>query len=129
MKTPKTPQVIVTFSPTGQLQAEVYGPNGSRQVIPMPDDQAAGLLHRLLKGQALDQAAEAWTTIQASRNHRSYDRQLDELYNLRVEQARRRYTLVESQVGLLPQVKTTKAPKQSKPQVINCPNLHLGDDL
>lgn len=120
----RVPQVIVTLSPTGDLQAEVAGHNGSRQVIHIPPSQCESTLHRILKGQALSAAEEAWAILQASRNHKPYETQLEDLATRKY--ARRSYQLIESQVGVLPQVKTTKSGKarvQSKPPSYNNPKL------
>lgn len=115
----KTPQVQVTFSPTGKLQAEVPGPSGSRQVIPLPSDQCHSTLLRLLRGEALNAAQEAWAVMQAHNSHKPYSDQLDALADQKYKAMKRHYALVESQAGLLPQVKTTK----SKAKIINSPSL------
>lgn len=124
----RIPQVIVTLSPTGNLQAEVAGHNGSRQVIHIPPGQCEAVLHRILKGQALSAAQEAWAILQASRNHKPYETQLEDLATRKYQimAAKRQYQLIESQVGVLPQVKTTKSGKahtQPKPPSYNNPAL------
>lgn len=123
---PKTPQIMVTFSPSGKLQAEVPGPNGSRQVIPLPPDQCHSTLLRLLRGEALSAAQEAWAIMQAHRTHKSYEDQLDTLSDRKYQimKAKRQYSLVESQIGLLPQVKTTKSGRASTTKTINSPSLN-----
>lgn len=124
----RIPQVIVALSPTGDLQAEVASHNGSRQVIHIPPNQCEATLHRILKGQALASAQEAWAIMQQSRNGKSYQTQLDDLSDrkYRAIMAKRQYTLIESQIGVLPQVKTTKSGKaaNSKPNPkYNSPTL------
>lgn len=45
------PQVIVTLSPSGDLQAELPGPNGSRRVVPLLPGQQMDTLLRILVAQ------------------------------------------------------------------------------
>lgn len=45
------PQVIVTLSPSGALQAELPGSNGSRRVVPLLPGQEIGTLERILAAQ------------------------------------------------------------------------------
>ena len=45
------PQVIVTLSPQGHLQAELPGANGSRRRVDLRADSAVKTLTRILQGQ------------------------------------------------------------------------------
>jgi len=123
----KTPQILVTFSPTGQLQAETTGSNGARAVIPLPESQAYSTLHRLLRSQAIDAIQEAWIITQAHKNRRSYDDQLDNLMQRRAKMraAKRTARILSDQLGEQPKPK----PKTTK-TIISSPLLAtLGDDL
>lgn len=50
----KTPQLLLTLSPSGTLQAELPGPNGSRQILPFTGEPAdiIAAMRRILVAQA-----------------------------------------------------------------------------
>lgn len=68
-------------------------------------------------------ASEAWAIMQAHKNHKSYEDQLDNLADQKYKAAKERYRLVESQTGVLPQIKTTKSGKPKTVQSFNDPSI------
>ena len=48
-----SPQVILTISPTGQLQLELPGANGARRKVEVNEDNLAPIARRILEAQAL----------------------------------------------------------------------------
>jgi hypothetical protein len=53
----RVPQVLVTLSPSGDLQAELPGANGSRRIVPLRASQIAETLQTILRGQLAERNA------------------------------------------------------------------------
>ena len=49
----RTPQLLLTLSPSGDLQAELPGPNGARRVLPLrgTPESTISAIHRILHAQ------------------------------------------------------------------------------
>lgn len=88
------PQLLVTLSPSGTLQCEIPGHNGSRQVIPLDDFQCATQLKHLLKDQLLKAAAESYIAHKQLISHKTYEQELerliDKIHQYRLHQLRER---------------------------------------
>ena len=103
------PQLILTLSPTDTLVAEIPGPNGSRQIIPLDDFQCAAQLRHLLKDQLLKAAAEAYIAHQQTRTHNRYDTEVERLID-RLHHARTRATIIEKETKRVAKIACTISP-------------------